>query len=60
MEKPVNYELVMGKDDRFSCDQVKGTVAAGTETVLTFTFKPPEQDPFLTKIEALATLGQWK
>lgn len=44
LEKPVSYEIIMPKDDKnyFDCDKkAKGTVNAGNEDVITFTFKPP-------------------
>lgn len=37
----------MPKDDRFSCDNPKGTAAPGSETIVTFTYKPPEVDPLI-------------
>lgn len=38
---------IIQKDDRFQCDNLKGVVAAGTETVVTFTYKPEPLDPML-------------
>jgi len=29
LEKPTNFEVIMPKDDRFSCDNLKGTAAPG-------------------------------
>lgn len=53
-EKPTNFEFIMPviiniiqKDDRFQCDNLKGTAAPGTETVVTFTYKPEPVDPIL-------------
>ena len=37
----------MPKDDRFSCDNLKGTATAGAEIIVTFTYKPPEVDPLI-------------
>lgn len=40
LEKPVNFEVLLNKDDKFFvCDNVKGTVAPGNEVVVMFTFK---------------------
>ena len=50
---------VGGTDPYFECDQPKGTVAGGTETVVSFKFKPPQVDSLLKDIDALKGLGQW-
>jgi hypothetical protein len=34
-------------------------VAGGTETVVSFKFKPPQVDTLLKDIDALKGLGQW-
>jgi hypothetical protein len=46
----------MPKDDRFTCDNLKGTAAPGAETIVTFTFKPPEIDQLI--VIALFYLGE--
>ena len=52
LEKPTNFEVLMPKDDRFTVDQQKGTVAPGSEAVVTFTFKPPESDQSIVSISS--------
>ncbi|CAK81749.1 unnamed protein product (macronuclear) [Paramecium tetraurelia] len=61
MEKPVNYEVILSKDEKyFVCDNQKGAIQPGNEVVITFTFKPPQPDQFIASIEALKKIGQWK
>jgi len=61
MEKPCSYEIApkVANDPYFECDQPKGAVPGGTETVCSFKFKPPQVDPLLKDIGALKGLGQW-
>lgn len=60
-EKPTNFEVLLPKDDKyFVCDNLKGAVTAGNETVISFVFKPPQSDPFIAPIEELKKIGQWK
>ena len=60
MEKNGAYELVAQKDDKyFECDQPKGSINAGQELTVTFTFKPPSIDTLLKDIGALKGIGQW-
>ena len=59
----VNPNIVMPKDDKqnlFSCDKLKGSVNAGTNEIITFTFKPPSIIETIANIDALKGLGQWK
>lgn len=51
LEKPVSFDVIIPKDDKFGVDVAKGSVAAGTETVVTFTYKPPEMDKLIVSIE---------
>jgi len=40
------------KDDKnsyFSCDNPKGAVPPGNETIVSFKFKPPAMDPLIVK-----------
>ena len=39
----------MQKDDRFQCDNMKGVANPGSETVITFTYKPEDTDPLIVK-----------
>lgn len=41
------FEVIMPKDDKFAVDNPKGTVTPGVETIITFTYKPPEADKFI-------------
>jgi len=50
----------MPKDDRFQCDNMKGAATPGTQTVVTFTYKPEQPDPLIAKIPVLMGVGQWK
>lgn len=50
LEKPVSFEVIMPKDDKFTVDNPKGTVTPGVETIITFTYKPPEADKFIVII----------
>lgn len=71
MEKPCSYEIApkvsffishhfqLTNDPYFECDQPKGAVPGGTETVVSFKFKPPQVDTLLKDIESLKGLGQW-
>ena len=51
--------LQVTNDPYFECDQPKGTVAGGVETIVSFKFKPPQVDTLLKDIGALKGLGQW-
>lgn len=60
MEKPCSFEITpKANDPYFECDIPKGSVAGGTETIVTFKFKPPQVDTLLKDIGALTGLGQW-
>ena len=48
-----------GNNTYFSCDNQKGTVSGGQETIVTFQFKPPQQDDQFAEIEAFQSFGQW-
>lgn len=38
---------------------MKGTVQAGGESIVSFTFNPPKMDELLKSIGALKGIGQW-
>ena len=62
LEKPGNYEVFppnVPEKTYFDCDQPKGTVAGGNESVVTFSFTPPKGDELLKGIGALKGIGQW-
>ena len=60
LEKNSNYEILMPKDDiYFSCDNLKGTINSGSESIATFTFKKPQLDPLLGNITELKGIGMW-
>ena len=54
------FNLVLQNTDKyFDIDNPKGTVAAGQEVIVKFTFNPPKQDELLKAIGALKGIGQW-
>ena len=58
LEKNANFEFVAKKEDKyFECDNPKGTVNAGQDIQVKFTFKPPSIDPLLQDIGALKGIG---
>jgi hypothetical protein len=60
LEKNGNYEIIMPKDDiYFSCDNLKGSLNSGNESIATFTFKKPQSDPLLGNIAELKGIGMW-
>ena len=61
MEKPGNFEITPAPNSvkYFECDMPKGTVAGGQETIVKFTFTPPQTDELLKNIGALKGIGQW-
>lgn len=59
-EKNGSYEINLNKDDPyFTCDNPKGGVNGGTETVITFNFKKPTPDPITKDIDCLRGVGMW-
>lgn len=61
LEKAGTYEFTQPNtaEKYFECDLMRGTVAGGTEQVVTFTFNPPKTDELLKNIGALKGIGQW-
>ena len=59
-EKNGSYEIILNKDDAyFTCDNPKGGVNGGTETVISFNFKKPNPDPITKDIDCLKGVGMW-
>jgi hypothetical protein len=59
-EKAANFEVMLPKEQTyFVCDALKGNVAAGAESRISFTFNQPAIDPLLSELEVLRGVGQW-
>eukprot|EP01017_Pseudomicrothorax_dubius_P009283 TRINITY_DN13124_c0_g1_i2.p1 TRINITY_DN13124_c0_g1~~TRINITY_DN13124_c0_g1_i2.p1 ORF type:complete len:352 (-),score=62.77 TRINITY_DN13124_c0_g1_i2:3-1058(-) len=61
-EKPTAFEITMPREEKgqfFTCDKLKEAVAPGSETVITFTYKPSQPDPFIANIKETKDIGQW-
>lgn len=60
LEKNGAFEFNQPGDDKyFECDNPKGALSGGQETVISFKFKPPEVDPLLKDIKEVRSIGRW-
>jgi hypothetical protein len=60
LEKNGAFEFNPPGDEKyFECDNPKGALSGGQETVISFTFKPPDVDPLLKEIKEVRSIGRW-
>lgn len=59
-EKAGAYEIFMQKDDSFfTCENLKGSINAGSEVAIAFNLKRPGRDPLLKDLDCLNDIGMW-
>lgn len=60
LEKNGAFEFVAPPGEKyFECDNPKGVISGGQETVVTFKFNPPDVDPLLKGIKEVRSIGRW-